>query len=260
MPRLSPGDVDILRNLADYCHLQSDHLRELLGRSEPVIRRRLRALRALGYAKDIEPPDERYGYRLWFLTRKGLDLALERGWLQRRLWAEDNRSNKNFRHELLLTEFHLAMKRAFAERLTWKQRDLYDRWAEGKFDRVNPDALFAITDGEREHWFFLELENSRQTKYRDKESNLLQKGRSYVGYYDSGGFQKKWGIDNFRVMLILPTPEKAKNICAKYREVGAGLERARFWITSQSEMLAVNGSIFITPKDFEDKRYSFADL
>jgi hypothetical protein len=94
-------------------------------------------------------------------------------------------------HELLITDFHLALATSIppSYRLYWRQTDLKHT--------VNPDALLAITDTtrprDRSTWYyFLEIENSRQGHYREGESGLIAKLRKYVEYRRSDRCRAEW--------------------------------------------------------------------
>lgn len=252
--RFAPKDRDIIRLLAEYRHLQSFHLERLTGRTPHVVRRRLRALLSLGLARGLKLPDDDFGAKVWFLTQKGYDYAFEAGWVDHRIEASAEKSNKNLRHDLDVAEFHLKLAEELPKHglqlLSWDEHyaDIHDNV--GQYS-VNPDAFFGVSNGQTASFFFLEVERSRQTKYAGLESNLLRKVRAYRAYAD-GPFQKAWNLPNFRVITILPSERRVRNFVEKLQ--AEGLTERRFWF---QEAPADPTRDFVTPKD--EVRHSLFD-
>ena len=175
--RLAEGDRDILKRLADFVFLQPAQLVELVGRSRRVVWRRLHALETLGFAMRLHDPADKWAPAAWCLRQKGWDfLGVEADW-------EDDRSNKNLRHDLEITGIHLALWRMFGdEKMQWHQVGIQ---SEG----VRPDGLFAVNVNGKWRCFVLEYENTLRREQRDGEDARLHKLRQYVEYA-GGQFQK----------------------------------------------------------------------
>jgi hypothetical protein len=82
---------------------------------------------------------------------------------------------------------------------------------------INPDAFFGMTDADRPvdrntDYFFLEVERSRQHGYKNGESALVRKVQAYEAYARQGRHRESWGIDGFRVLVVVPTIERATNL------------------------------------------------
>jgi len=228
--RLVAGDCTILRLLAEFVHLQRSHVSALTRRGRKIVERRLRALEEMEYARPLALPDDRWGERAWFLTPKGWNFAWEEGWTERRIEGTLEKSSKNLRHDLEITQLHFAIRDAFADGLTfWNQHyhRIHHRWGRGEYDVVNPDAFFVLS-GEKDHPFFFENAKVREFSYRDGESALERKMRGYAEYADEA-FKEKWDFDNFRVLVFFPTAERAANFREKMRKAGGALSTKRFF-------------------------------
>ena len=272
---LKDSDVRIVRWLAAYRYLQPRHFQKLSGRHIVSIRRRLRQLLAGGLVERLtlpltrvrpvqSPPDE-YVYRL---GRKGVALALEHG--EEELTYTSEKKATFLEHDLAISTLHLALELAAQERgdlgLDWQQRQLQD-WAldrAGERVSVNPDALFTLTDrrlpsAANTQAFFLEMVRSREHSYQHGESAFIRKCRAYHLYAQQGRHQRAWGIADFRVLIVTPTPQRTLNLCAKL--AAAELPFKRFWLTdltrySLATPHSVLGSIWLTPRDFPEALYS----
>lgn len=119
---------------------------------------------------------------------------------------------KQLEHDLLITEFHIANR----QRITrWQQDKIRDEW-------VNPDAYFEAG----ELCFFLEVENANPS-YESGISEWLSKAKRYAAYADAQ--RHKHQCRNFRVLFILPTEQRAKNLRKTIQESDI-TNLGRFWI------------------------------
>lgn len=156
-------------------------------------------------------------------------------------------------HDTRVTAFHIALQRSIdprTHRLYWLQRDLART--------VKPDALFALTDlreprTQSTFYYFLEVERSRQGHYRAGASGLVTKLKTYAEYRRSPQVRADWKhFTDFRVVVVLPTKERAKNVVEKLRHT---LPQPIFWITSEDayrEGLA--GAVFAVPTSTDARR------
>ena len=240
---LKESDLELIRWLADYRYLQPSHLQKLSGRHIVSLRRRLRQLLAerlvdrltlpLSRSRPIDSPPDQYVYRL---GSRGVKLAREALGLDA-VHTEDKKATF-LEHDLAISAFHLGLELMARESdgrvvLQWRQTGLQD-WArdpDGQRLSVNPDALFSFTDlrlpvDRNTNHFFLEVERSRQHGYANGESSFVRKVQAYDAYSKQGRHRQTWGIDGFRVLVIVPTVERAEN--QRIKVTNTGLEPGRF--------------------------------
>jgi hypothetical protein len=241
------GDTDIIKQFANYTFLNSEHLTNLTNRPIVSIRRRLRKLHEEGLLQGVEVPFEP---AVHFLTRKGANIAASLGFQDEPSWV-DSKSPLTIEHDVQITKFHLDIA-AKLDLIFWEQRrgELQDHAGELS---VNPDALFGIRRGELSYYFFLEVEQGKETDYVRGESSRMKKVRAYFEYANAKKHIETWGIQNFRVIFLLPTWQRAKNFRDKVAEQ---FPFRRFWITSM-DYQDILGKIFLNPKD--ETLHSFLD-
>jgi hypothetical protein len=238
-------DLQLLAWLAEYRYLQPTHIQRLSSRHIVSIRRRLRQLLAEGHVDRLtlplarsrpvaSPPDE-FVYRL---GRKGVQHVRDQLGVDVSYTAEKQVGSLS--HDLAISVFHLCLALAARQsgrlELEWRQTDLLDHARSERGERlpVNPDGLLALTDtalpaaANTQH-FFLEVERSRQHSYEAGDSASLRKVLAYQAYGGQGVHRTTWGIENFRVLTILPTAERAANLRDKIAE--SQLASDRFWFT-----------------------------
>lgn len=277
-----PSDAELLRRLVEYRFLQPGDFQRLTGRNIISLRRRLRQLVEQEYIERLMLPVERdapigsppdaYVYQL---KPRGILKAKEYGFADDDYRYTREKSNLFLQHDVLLTKFHLtlelAARNAPLELTAWEQRravllDSADHGSERL--PVNPDALFGLKDrekpdGQNTAYFFLEIVRSRESEYSRGESNFLRKMRAFAAYYANGAHTERYGMQNFRVITVTPTQQRAINLCEKLQD--AGLASKRFWFTSVEHVspedpARILGKIFATPKDFQEgELYSFRD-
>lgn len=119
---------------------------------------------------------------------------------------------------------------------------------------MNPDAVFGLTDSakqkdSRSHYYFLELEKSRQGHYRDGLSLLMKKVDAYFNYFNSDKCEREWKwFRQFRVILVLRNEQRRRNLLAKLSE---RYHHRMFWvITEELYKYDIHGRIFQTPRDY----------
>lgn len=267
------GDAELLKRLVEYRFLQPEDFQRLTGRNIISLRRRLLQLLRHEYIERFTLPMERDApigsppdAFVYQLKPRGVLKAKEYGFADDDYRYTREKSNLFLQHDLLLTKFHLtlelAARTAPVELVAWEQRravllDSADHGGERL--SVNPDALFGLKDrekpdGQNTAYFFLEIVRSRESEYRGRESNFVRKMRAFAAYYANGTHQERYGIANFRVVVLTPTKQRALNLCKKLQN--AGLASTRFWFTdfepiSLDEPARILEKVFLTPKDFE---------
>ncbi len=168
----------------------------------------------------------------------------------------DEHSARTLDHELEISYFHMALDELCQKqewRLYWQQADLKTR-------TIHPDAYFALTDpgkpdGRNTFHFFLEIERSKVSKYKDGKPSILRKLARYYDLFDTPDCEKDWGFRQFRVIVVQRTEERRRNLCAAFPEEQ---RHGMFWLTVEPLYRKdVAGNIFLTPKDGLSAAYSF---
>jgi hypothetical protein len=127
---------------------------------------------------------------------------------------------------------------------TGKQKDL---------QKTNyAEALFALSkDGA--FCFFLETEKSKLGKYVNGKPQIIRKLARYYDYYNSADCEQEWDFKKFRVVVIVQTEERRKNLL---RHLFSGnLNHRMFCIATEAEPFHC-----LTPKDYEERSYSFLNF
>jgi hypothetical protein len=182
---------------------------------------------ALGYLRraplvDYEAHSHFLQYEfIYWLSRSGLNLARKLGLDNGFARATGEKSPHSLVHEDEITSFHLELKK-LPYQLSWRQRDLKRT--------VNPDALFGLTDpskpaGLNTHWYFLEIEKSRQGHYRTGESALLKRVDAYFRYFNSNKCESEWKrFRKFRVIFVrfIRGPELPSALWPRKRKLESG--------------------------------------
>lgn len=168
----------------------------------------------------------------------------------------DEHSARTLDHELEISYFHMALKK-FADKhalqLYWQQADL-------KTKTIHPDAYFSIGKDDKFNNFFLEIERSKVSNYRDGEPSIVRKLDKYYKLFDSAACEKDWSFKQFRVIVVQRTDERRKNLLTALHEKYA---HRMFWLTTEKHYKTnggIGGEIFLTPKDHADRAYGFPSL
>ena len=190
---------------------------------------------------------------VYSLSKEGLNLARQKGIGDGHgKHAEDSsRRNESVGHELGISRFHLAVD-SLPRKVLWRQTDLRRT--------VNPDALFEIidADGKSAYYYFLEVEKSKQGHYEDGESGLIKKLARYHAYQGSEACRRDWKhFDRFRVVVVVQNQARRRNLLNQLAEK---CPTRIFWITTEALCQAdISGKIFLTPKDDETEAHGFLD-
>jgi len=235
------SDHDILEKVARYQFLTVEQIATLLQRNVISTRRRMMQLyRAAVLNRSQESKLSPYVY---FLAEKGGMRAAELGFLPFPRWT-DRKSPTHITHDLVITEFHLALEKALhatGHVLSWEQwrgdmADLLD--PDGEVDLV-PDARFRIDDDEPS---LLEVVKSYESEYEGGKSSLEKKLNAY----------KKLGVH--RVYITMPTQLRVAHFLSKIEE---DIPSTQFWFTDEDSFRnKILAKIWWTPKDFRDRTYS----
>jgi hypothetical protein len=227
--------------------------------------RTLRTLEKEGYVHRISyiEPDRFFGQRTFVsgLTDKALKI-LDDNDIYPAEYAKtfDEHSERTLDHELEISFFHIALKKFCVKHgleLYWQQRDL-------KKKTVAPDAYFAILDpkkpeGKNTLHYFLETERAKIGNMKNGEPSILRKLGKYYDYYNTDACEKEWAsFRQFRVIVVQRNEIRMKNLL---QALGEKYKNRMFWLTTEPAYKEdIGGEIFATPKDHEQRSYSFLNI
>jgi hypothetical protein len=229
------SDADILQGVAKYQFLTVEQASELLGRNIISVRRRMMQLYRAGFLNRVQ--ESPYAPFVYFLAEKGGRRAAELGYLPEPRWT-DAKSQNHVMHDLVITEFHLALEKALGDSghsLSWEQWRGDLRLGPD----LIPDARFTI---DAEAPSFLEVVRSYESEYKGGKSSLEKKLDEY----------RKARVH--RVYITMPTVERVANFLWKIED---DLPSTQFWFTDEDSFRKrILGKIWWTPADFRDRIYS----
>jgi hypothetical protein len=267
--RLTSAKRRALRILAEYFCIRTNDAATLLKGRQPTqhdkrtIRRTLHLLYKSGHANrlqyfDVITTDRGAMTYVYGLSDKGMKVLEPNDiWNSDFAKSFDEHSERTLDHELEITAFHMALKRfcvSHGLELSWVQCDL-------KKKTIAPDAYFAITDPRQPHGkntlhYFLEVERAKIGNFKNGESSIIRKLGKYYDYYDTDQCEKDWyAFRKFRVILTLRNDERRANLL---KELEEKYKNRMFWLTTEPAYKEnIGGEIFQTPKDYEQRSYSF---
>jgi len=249
--QIQPRDIEIVRQVYAHRFLRSTHIAALVGGSEQQVRRRLQHLFHHGYldrpreqlAYHLAAGKKPYAYAL---GNKGADLLYQEFGISpgRVDWTAKNRSAKQLflDHTLatadVMVAFELACRArgdvrlidtseilAQAPRRTRESPSPF-RWNVTLFHKgrrvdvgVIPDAVFGLhfldrPEGRNRAYFFLEEDRGtmpieRKTLHR---TSIFRKLLAYSETWRRKVHTNRFGINNFRVLTVTTSPERARHI------------------------------------------------
>jgi hypothetical protein len=269
-------DLALLRGLFESRVMTAVHIAALYFGGKPqATRKRLQKLKAAGLIG--ERARRAYEPAVHFLARKGLVLLDKRGVLrgypslgQSALEGRARVSASTLQHELEVMDvkaaFHSAITKTPAFSLvmfsTWPL--LYQFQAlrpgfSGAEFLMKPDGFIRIhepiTDDEfDEHSFFLEVDRSHET-----QDKLARKARSYLDFYQSGGFAARHGASRsdyrkhgFRVLMVFKTAERRNNTAERLLQNNPPIFTQTWLSTFEEVTTDPLGAIWIRPLDYEN--------
>ena len=244
--RLTPRDLEILRQVSRYRFLNSAQIRLLMGGSMQQILRRLHRLFHAGY---LDRPRAQVRYfseagsqpMIYGLGRAGA----------RVLYAADSRPKPNhqvrqlyLQHTLLVADTMIAFAHACRKSHgAWLllEEDLAPyqlpgavfRWtvtikdkAESKRIGVFPDRTFALENliDQQRTLYFLEADRATMPISRRSlnQSSFLRKLRAYEATWTQDLHRQRFAVDRFRVLTVTTSKERAKNLAAACAQLPRG--------------------------------------
>ena len=268
---LQERDHEIIRVVSQHRVISSDDLQLLIAGSNQTILRRLQKLFHHGYLDRPRSQRQRgNGPMVYALGQHGADVLARAAGSKAVLdWSEKNRQvgAMYLEHALMVSRFQTALRYAIRERGSvslerWNAdgtlRDAVSVEHQDSTERIPiaPDAFFTLRflnepEGRNRVHVFLEADRGTMTTKR-----FFTKMRGYWHWWRSGK-QEQLGINNFLVLTVTSTPERAASLCA----VSAGLDAPRhrglrmFLFGSErgytSEPTRVLDAIWNTPGDWE---------
>lgn len=210
---------------------------ELLGVSARAVQAHYQRLvgARLVYAKPYESETYEKGAlpKAYGLTDSGVNQAFQEGFATDSTKSFRGHALRTIEHELMISKFHLELAKlagAHAWDLRWRQKRL-DKKA------VRPDALFRLNGD----YFFLEMERAKLGDYKDGRPSIVGKLEAYRAYYDSTDCEKDFGFRKFRVITVMRTGKRVRNLVNAL--VAAGLDSGIFLNASEGALFD-----FTTPK------------
>jgi hypothetical protein len=261
---LTDAKLRAIKHLANFFCLSAKDLCLLAyGKFDPTTRamvnRTVRLLEDEGYVdwRKLASHIRRSGNEplIYGLTKKGVELAEEESLTGPATKIFKPNSDNLLPHEYEITQFHLALH-FLCEKHGWK---LYWQQSDLKCG-VNPDAMFRITkeNGER-FYFFLEIEKTKPGGWKNGESKIMRNIGKYYAYYDTDKCEKEWAdFRKFRVIITLRNDERRENLL---EEIATRYKNRMFWLTTEPAYKQdIGAEIFLTPKDYPQRSYSFLTL
>lgn len=238
---ITPFRELVFQLLAKYRYLRTEHFYQLTDAQNDTrcraVRRMLTLTRRAGYIRAQPLFDyrshSRGGYPhvslVYYLSDKGAHAS---GFA-----PVGVRSPASLAHDILVTEFHLALEKSVAGYPYLKLH-----WVGGRLKKnTNPDAIFGIEDLRKPRekstfWFFVEIERSRQGHWRHgQDSGLIQKLVRYGRYRKSRDLERDWPyIGDFRVIVTVGSKLRAENLVGKLQRK---LALAMIWVAPTDDVI-----------------------
>lgn len=267
---IQPRDTEIMKAVADYRFLDTNHIAALLGIGIWRARRRLKLLFHHGFLD--RPKAQAFYFRpqkdlIYALGKKGFlhlrQVYPERHgqleWQVKYLADENSPDTQAFylRHTLMVANFRAALDLALKNRpgsklVSWRQGQEIKEYVRvsGEKLSVAPDGFFTIEDRNELMHFFLEADRSTMTLER-----FFRKMAAYWQWKREDGHKKRLGIKNFRVLTLTISDERKNNLKLISRQADARKEGSpMFWFACDKHYdfgnpESVLGPIWQTPKD-----------
>ncbi len=247
---MTPRDLEIIRLVYDYRHLEGRHIRALIGGSDDKIKRRLQGLFHNEYlarysARQRMRPDLDKGspQMVYGLERKGWRLLEEHAGAGEESdeseavrWKKEYTRNTEWflEHAVMRSNFRAVLDLALRsidvdeKLLEWDQSDklqvkLMLPGQRGE-RRLTSDAYFSIEDAGGLHNYFLEVDRATETQKATgaKRTTILDKFVKYWWFLQSDHYRKYYH-DHQRVSVLFVTTGERR--LANMMETLRGMEK-----------------------------------
>ncbi len=248
--RIQPRDLELLRDVSDYRFLDTGQILALHQGGKRQIRLRLASLYHLGYLE--RPASQKLfskggSFLIYSITEKGAELISRKEFGKRNAQV----SFPYLSHAMMISRFRATLTIALRSYPTkpkierWEQGyDLKDILrSRGQSPELVPDAFFTIRDEKGALDFFLEADQSTM-----KHELMLNKMKTYWKWFKEKQIQKKLNIENFRVLTITKSEERADNLRrlaknADYNKTGSNM----FLFLSETQYLLEKPETILSP-------------
>jgi len=274
--RVTPRDLELLRNIARLRLASAAQLAALDGGSAQNVSRALLALFENGY---VERPVAQVASRLLYegsrptiygLTRKGAGLLRQHGEEVRRRLLDgiDKERGAGWRfieHTVSIAEFWVSLELAARNRedlRVLERSEILEDAPKSKRDRlvrleasiriggvlkrnsVVPDALFGLRlNDERESFFMLEIDRGEMPVERFKNTQRTYFSKKMLTYYEANRQQRHihdLGIDNFRVLTVTTDRRRVEKMLASLDMITEGKGSNIFLFVDQATLADSN--------------------
>ena len=274
--RITPRDIELLRNIARLRLASAAQLAALDGGSAQNVSRALLALFENGY---VERPVAQVASRLLYegsrptiygLTRKGAALLRQHGEDVRRRLLDgiDKERGAGWRfieHTVAIAEFWVALELAARGRedvRVLERSEILEAAPKSKVDRlvrleasiriggalrknaVVPDALFGLRfNDEAESYFMLEVDRGEMPIERYKNMQRTYFAKKMLTYYEASRQQRHvhdLGIVNFRVLTVTTDRSRIEKMLEALDTITSSKGSNIFLFTDQAALAASN--------------------
>jgi len=219
--RIESRDIALLQDLSSYRFLNTVQIAALYNRGTRNLQRRLHDLYHSGYI-DRPPQQNLVGlmnhHIVYGLGIKGAEVLFADAERDEKIRLVKQNRETTFpyiAHALMISQFRASLTLALREHPAkpkiekWLQGyELKDALAlRGTNPELVPDAFFTIGEGENALDFFLEADRSTMPRER-----VLDKLKIYWKWHREKSQEKILGINNFRVLTITKSEERAENL------------------------------------------------
>lgn len=212
---LQPRDTEILKAAYEYRFLSGEQIRNLCGfNCRKRVNNRLRKLFDNGFLSRRLFISHFKKQILYFLGPKAVEIIISRTGLDpqeirkkrdRALKTRDSfishfLSINNFRYSLEIC----SRKNSQMKTEIWKYKPALFSEEEAK---IYPDAYFRLGYSDKTHNFFLEIDRSTESRKR-----IRKKIDDYLSYGLSGDFQRQFGLQYFRLLIVCKTSARLRTL------------------------------------------------
>ena len=281
--QITPRDLDILRAVARYRFLNSDHIRRLIPGSTKNLTNRLKGLFELGHLDrpecqyDFYRPGGGSGLAVYALGDAGARLLADvddRAQGARVSWAQKNKEvgRPFLEHTLAIADFAIALRADVrrSNRLDCLDGpELVARLPEATRNRAKPFRLtvpvifrgtrltigvepdYAVSLGDRERGrrasFLIEIDRGTMPVMRSDlaQSSMMRKFLAYGALWRAKAHTSELGWRNFRVLVVTSNTERTTNMRDCLRELTGGKGSPLFWFADKHDLL--QGSVLSAP-------------
>ena len=274
--RLTEDDIMMLRHLAKHRFLRATDLARLLARPSKKIGERLAALYHNAYVdrprRQLEyfMPGARAPY-VYALGNAGARILAELDATQAAKvdWTDKNRDATRpfIQHTLLVANVMIALELATRDHATiqliephlilarspldtqrlanpWKWQARVP-WIDKQIDvSLVPDWVFGLdfTDQRKRSYFFLEADRGTMSIKRDNlnQSSMQKKFLAYLHGHRVKHHTERYGIQNFRVLTVTTSEDRAANMIANVKDITGGRGSNVFLFTDGAAVAAAS--------------------